>query len=172
MGRSLSSGGGDDLGIRFSQERPASLGDDDEDEDATGNAFTFDLLNKLRDSLVTYDNSLKGFLDNSSLFQEEEDQPTTEDVLAKEREEMEAKLEELRKTSLLELETAKEEVTTKFENQLDQVRSEAAQAQGELVRKDSILSEEKLSLEAQKTQVGKMKADLASQSKKIASLQK
>ena len=32
-------------------------------EDGASNAFTFSLLGQLKDSLVTYDNSLKGFLD-------------------------------------------------------------------------------------------------------------
>lgn len=37
--------------------------DDDREDDASANAFTFSLLGQLKNSLVTYDNSLKGFLD-------------------------------------------------------------------------------------------------------------
>ena len=38
-------------------------GDDEGDDESSLNAFTFSLLGQLKDSLVTYDNSLKGFLD-------------------------------------------------------------------------------------------------------------
>ena len=42
-------------GFPFSQQ--------DDGDDGSSNAFTFSLLGQLKDSLVTYDNSLKGFLD-------------------------------------------------------------------------------------------------------------
>jgi hypothetical protein len=46
-----------------------SSGDDDDDDDESDNAlnaFTFSLLGQLKESLVTYDNSMKGFLDTKT----------------------------------------------------------------------------------------------------------
>lgn len=166
-----------------------------DDQDSTANAFTFSLLGQLKDSLVTYDNSLKGFLDLGVQGGTDHDEGGDSDAATsdagstssgrrsprvshasladkKVAEELEKQLEEQKQRYQRELEEAKQSA----ERELENVR-EVTQAESEARLKDSeqmaeTLQKEREEMEKSLLELESVKEGKEEMNKKVARLQK
>lgn len=137
--------------------------DADKEEDGSSNAFTFSLLGQLKDSLVTYDNSLKGFLDIAATPEETPGTPAAPPAAADTPPTPAPKVSSARdRLATLELERKMEEQKAKFQEELEEARASAA------TNLQKVLKEEEKKRNAELSEIEARAAKLAAEKQEMS----
>jgi hypothetical protein len=132
-------------------------------KDSGENAFTFSLLGQLKDSLVTYDNSLKGFLDIASTpIVSSETAPGTAAATKASTPVASGKGSARDRLATLDLERKMEEQKEKFQQELEEARSSAAKnLQKALKEQETKRAKDLAEIEARAAKLAKEKEEMS-----------